>query len=349
MDRIVLKENNIINKEIIFKDKLDEDDLNQKPAYINYVDECDIEEAVKLILHSNSNNFNKIMYSKTDNTVYFFTDKGIDIVDWLYYKPGKHYFRYTEDIKYKPIDLENEELIYKEFSKLLSVDNYDEYSISLYDVKELINKKYNDSSRLNDICEEYLKRLIRDFRTLNFDVYKNKTKLFIDNDDIYVSSNNKDKIKSNKRLNKIYPEILEIHNVLSGYHNYYLNDDITILSNDSKFLISIKPGGCIYITNNHPSNVLFNKIQLPCYDYDANEHLKNALNNNLDNIMKGIFVKINNCPEWSRGDLYSSRYGQLRERKKQLEENKIQDELKNKQTNKNSKAKCLIKKLFKNS
>lgn len=72
--------NNIIYKDTVLK--LDELGTNIKLSSV-FVKHEDLEKCLKIVTEANPNvKFNTVQYSKKDNTVYFYTDKQLDLSVW---------------------------------------------------------------------------------------------------------------------------------------------------------------------------------------------------------------------------------------------------------------------------
>lgn len=123
----------------------------------------------------------------------------------------------------------------------------------------------------------------------------------------------------------------------------YSNDDIKPVN--SNFNVKISYHG-VWVSVKDFANKYVNELELfaPSYNNDyeleCNSSIVNeAFNGKETEILKRIFVKISDCPEWSQTKLYEIRQNQL------AEEQKIEDELRYKEMKKEKRL-ALTRKIF---
>lgn len=349
----------VVNKTIVYSDtvlQLKDIGNNLKVTSIENVSEISLENCLKKIFESNPNViFNTIQYSKKDQKVYFYTNQ--DITTKLYEE--------SKFTSYKPIASKTE--ILEEIKKvLLSSKNKDNKCISLYDVLILLKKLNNEydsikiryGNILNYMVDNKLYDSLVCFKGIDFD----KKTIHIsfrryrssDYDDIYFVKQNGDLyvVKSNSRytdevfsalcstLSEMYDELLKYAN----FNDYkYTKGDIKPVN--SNFNVKISCYG-VWISVKDFANKYMNELKLfaPSYsnDYEleCNSSIVNeAFNGKETEILKRIFVKISDCPEWSQTMLYEIRQNQL------AEEQKTEDELRYKEMKKEKRL-ALTRKIF---
>ena len=296
-----------------------------------------LEKCLKTIFESNPNViFNTIQYSKNDKKVYFYTNK--DITTKAYEE--------SKFTSYKPITSKTE--ILEEVKKvLLSPKNKDNNCISLYDVLMILKKLNNEyesiKKRYQNIMGYMVKNKIGDSSLVCFhDLDFEKKIIHIsfkryrsgDWDDIYFAKQNGDLyvVKSESyytdelfsalcsTLSEMYDELLKY----ADYQDYKYTKAYRKPVN-SNFNIKISYHG-VWISVKDFANKYKNKLELFApsykngYELDCNSSIVNeAFNGKETEILKRIFVKIEDCPEWCQSKLYEIRQQQL------IEEEKLQE------------------------
>ena len=333
----ILPRTKIINKTIVYSDTvlpLKESGENIKISSISNIDEKSLEDCLKTIIESNSDVvFNTIQYSKNNKKIYFYTDKTISMQAWN----EKQFFHY------KPITSRTE-ILEEVKNVLLSPKNKDYNCISLYDVLMLL-KKYNNEyksmiHKYKDKLDDIAERIIKD-SIVEFDYLKNTLRLSIkinnysDWKEIYFSKENEDLyvVKSetyytNEILSALGPTLSEMYDELIKYRDYkdFTYSKFDIKPVNSNFEVEITYNG-IKISINTISKEILNEFKLYApsymkgYELECNSNIiHEALKDNKDEIFKKIFVKIEDCPEWSKKQLHQIRDKQL------TEENRIEEE-----------------------
>lgn len=216
--------------------------------------------------------------------------------------------------------------------------------ISLYDVAILMKSKYDElenskkyydkeldcllKSELGSIhCCLYnfnydtneLKIGIKDFTSYNYEdiVFTKK-----DGDLVIVSSNywNANEILAciGNQISIIYDKLLEFK-YFEEQHNYGFH------SANSSFFVDIGKCGVSILNEDFDGD-----FELSLYSCDNEWHYKcssndiiNVLKNKENEIFKRIFVKIDDCPEWARAQLYVKRQDELTEYRRAENERKI--------------------------
>ena len=127
----------VVNKTIVYSDTvlpLKDVGSNLKVTIISNLEAFSLEKCLKTIFESNPNVvFNTIQYSKSNKTVYFYTNSEISTKSWEKSKVST----------YKPLASNYE--ILEEIKRILAADkNKDASCISLYDIAKLMNQANND-------------------------------------------------------------------------------------------------------------------------------------------------------------------------------------------------------------
>ena len=231
----------------------------------------------------------------------------------------------------------NQEIL-KEFKQALEQGtNKDKDSISIYNVINLFRKKHSKCKLLDeDLCKSiidlsspayYPFDIDYDIRNryliFRFDVYKmiftkqydclNELNKGLYSDLILVESDYTD---AKKVLAKYGQEISKRYDIFIKDISFYRDHMNNVHSTNSKFIIS---------SDKNRINVKYKDyltlsamIYTLEYEYDCNSD--NAISICKDKeayeILKRIFVKINDCPEWTHEALYSIRKRQLEEQEK---------------------------------
>ena len=322
----------IINKTIVYSDtvlSLKELGKNLKVTTIPNVSECSLKHCLETIFESNPNViFNTIQYSRKDKKVYFYTNQDI----------ATEAYEESKFKKYKPITSRTE--ILEEVKKVLLLPkNKDNDCVSLYDVL-IILRKLND--KYNNIVKEYKYRLdymvsskidgdsLVCFHSINFkkkiiniSFKKNKNSNW---DDMYFAKQNEDLYVEKSESSYTYEvfsalcsTLSEMYDELLKYDDYkdskYTKYDIKPVN--SNFSIKIDYCGvCLFVKDS--SNKYVNELELFAPSYKSGYELKcnssivnEVFNGKESEIFKNIFIKISDCPEWSRDMLCKIRQEQL--------------------------------------
>lgn len=333
----------VINKTIVYSDTvlpLNDSGNNLKICSISDVSEYSLENCLRKVFESNPDViFNTIQYSKNDNKIYFYTDKTVSTQAW----------EESKVTKYKP--LSNSKEILKEVAELFTQEKIkDNDCISLYDIANLMKKLKNGYDYIKERYQEHFENILKEkyydpsIIIYDFDYEKKQLrigfKFWEDYDNIFFTKQNDDLcvveseslcsqevlILIGKGLSELYDELIKF----SDFKNQFALNPKTLNSN---FLVDISQFGVnIYV--NSQSNRFSKDFKLSSlsykneYDYVCNStSVLTALQGKEDEIFKRIFVKIDDCPEWSKQTLYQTRQEQLAEEKK-LEEEQLYKEMK---------------------
>lgn len=330
----------VIKKTIVYSDTvLPLKDLgdNTKLTSIANVSESSLEDCLKIIFESNPNVvFNTIQYSKNAKKVYFYTNREITIKE---YEESKIH-------KYKPIT--SSSAILEELKNILTVEiNKDSNCVSLYDVAKLYRKTEREYLNVQNTASSNMQRKLRgkydDSMAYigGFDYVKNTLKidfyLFNKFESVYFSKEDNDLYISKSEtyhdkeilfllgdeLSYLYDELLKYEDYLIQFHYYFRPVNSNFLANISNYGVSIQTSMqdfrlSAYNWNNE-------------YTYDCNSNVVlSEYKGNETEVLKRIFVKIEDCPEWSRQQLYEIRQNQLEQQKRLELKRKIFPWLKNK-------------------
>lgn len=327
----------VVNKEIVYSDTvLSAKDLGKelKTSSISGVYEFALESCLTMILKSNPNViFDTIQYSEKDKKVYFYTTKDISKQAW--------------EETYEPINYSYE--ILKQIKDILSSErNKENDCISLYDVAKLIKTKNHEYAKMKDSYENRLKYIIRSKYRNSSDVLLDfsygKKELIIsfkkrkDWQDIVFSKKSGDLyIKRSESSNAqniltyLCDDLSELYDEFIKYSGFITQYNYRFESTNTDFLVNVSKFGVAILVQS-PLNKYMDDFKLMSrsfknqYSYDCNSGtLISALRGNEDELFKRIFVKIDDCPEWSKPILYEIRSNQLMEEQKNEEERKHQE------------------------
>lgn len=308
---------NVTIKNILYSDtvlKLDDLGSNIKMTTISEVGEYSLENCINTILENNPNvTFNTIQYSKNDQKVYFYANEKVETKSW----DESHNFIYEP--------LRSKKEILSEVKRILETPiSYNEDWVSIYDVVGLIKNKYAKFECSKEYYENELEYLlksnlgnihcilydfdyetnhltigIKDFSSYN---YEDITFTKKDGDLIIVSSSyyDVDEIFSvaGNLLSKIYDRMLE-------YKNFEEQNNFGFAAVNSNFFVDISNSG-VSISNDD----FFGEFELSLWSFDNDYEYKcnsidviNTIRGKEEEIFKRIFVKIDNCPEWTKSQL----------------------------------------------
>lgn len=334
----------VVNRTIVYSDTvlpLKDVGDNFKVTSIEDVSEDSLEECLKKILEFNPNViFNTIQYSKKDKKVYFYTDKTISIQAWEEGKVTNH----------KPLN--NSEEILGEVENILNQERVkDTNYISLYDVANLMKKFNNEYDRVKKIYCDYFRRILKrkynsssiiiyDFDYLSEQLQIGFKYMTDDYEKIVFAKQDKElHIVKNELsfLNEIQvPEILsfigkelsELYDEFMKFSDFKSTKCYDIKSSNSNFLVNISQYGVGLVVESDPNSAMRN-FELSSHSNKRGYYYKcdstsvlYAFQGKEDEIFKKTFVRIDDCPEWSRQTLYKIRQEQLVEEKRSYKETK---------------------------
>lgn len=333
----------IINKTIIYSDivlPIKEKGENLKITSISNITESNFEECLKTIFKSNPEIiFNTIQYSKKDNKIYFYTDKDISLKEW----------KDRNVIIYQPISSNTE--ILEEIKNILTQEpNKDPNCISLYDVARLMKSKNSEYRNMIDSYENSFECIIkREFSPhhnvtignfnydrneleIRFSYWGNPTKIIFSkkDGDLYIVSS--ETTRGQKILALLGNQLSELYDKLLQYSEYKNTEFHHPNSINSKFKIDVNIYHIsIFTESNYKREFNLSSYSYKNgYDYMCNSNnIINVVKNNESELFKRIFIKIEDCPEWTRSNLSKTRKNQLIEQQKN--EEAIQQEKQKKQ------------------
>lgn len=296
---------------------------------VDNVSEYSLDECLNSIFKSNPDVvFNTIQYSQNNKKVYFYTDKAISTKEW----------EDSRIIKYEPLNSNVE--IAEELKRVLDSERIkDTDCISLYDVLILIKKKYN---RYKSIIQEYEDKIAEitnsgysDFRIYIYGLYYSSNELRIRKGifghSTYFSKNNgdlfitKDESYSGKNTMALIGNILsKAYDDLEIYRDFFTQEKNDVKSVNSSFDVNISSSNVTLFVRNK-STIFLKDFELVSYSnrdelyYDCNSNnVISVIRGKEDALLKKIFIRIDDCPEWSKESLYNIRQKQLLEEEKAL-------------------------------
>ena len=334
----------VINKTIVYSDTvlpLKDVGENLKVTTICNVSESALESCLKKVFEANPGVvFNTVQYSKNNNKVYFYTDKNISTKE---YEESKYYI-------YKPITSSAE--ILKEIKTVLSQDkNVDSSCVSLFVVSNLLNleeKKYKDviknyEVRIKELLSAHNTKselIIYDFDydkeelRIGYGKYYDKICFMKKDGDLYITKSESfyaDDVLAiaGSELSNLYDEFLK-------FKKYKEESNYGFKAVNSNFLVNVSQYGVGILAKN-PNNYFSNDFELQSYSYidkikcSCNSTaVLSALTGHEKEILKRIYVNINDCPLWMRTALQEVRNEQLSNDRRIEEENKRLEEKKQK-------------------
>ena len=322
---------NVVNKTIVYSDTvlpLKDIGNNLKVTTIYDVSEYSLESCLRTIFNSNPNvTFNTIQYSKNDKKVYFYTDAEISKKEWedrniIFYEPITSSAGILEEVK----------------SVLVQDKCMDSDCVSLYDVLEVVGNRKNSFICYDREFEEWLEvgmdeyyswRLnpydVEPFDYKNMELtisYRHDNATFVKaGEDLIIKKS--DTYKAQKLLAKCGEEISRYYDKCLEYKDLFEQSSKNIKSSNSNFLIDIDNNE-VSIFVKSPLNRYMNDFELSAdvrtneYDYTCNSNaVINVFRDNEDEIFKRIFIRIDDCPEWTKSILYEIRQKQLKKEMKQ--------------------------------
>lgn len=336
--------NDVENKNIVYSDTLLLEKIRSglEIKCISNVEPSSLERCISAILQSNIGvKFDTIQYLENEKKVCFYTDSSIYTGGWKATKTGLY------DTRSRVLDNRSE--ILEELKKILSSENKESDCISVYEVFRLMNRMKEEKS---DLLEHSRRRFNK---ILGFGFYPKIKRLLFDdlrlliiwNDDswhflnkrdgdLYVSESKLGSLSSltvltylGNNLDKLYDQCRQFSNDMHQEIRKLatVNSDFFVEINSEKMSIYTSPNGFkLYWCDSTNS-----------FECNGSNSIINIIKGLEEEIFKRTFVKIENCPKWSRVTLYEMRQNQL------LKE-KI-DKMKPKQLAKEKKHK-MIKSIF---
>lgn len=321
----------IINKTIVYSDTvlpLKDSGSNLKVNSISNVGEFQLERCLRTIFESNPDViFNTIQYSRNDKKVYFYTDKDINTKKW------------TDSLSTIKKPLNDSKLILEEVKEILGSEiPRDTDSIALYDVFRVFKKRYNEYERLKDSYERTLKikcheKMRSSFLICvhDFDYDKNELEIAInhysdwkkiiftkiENGDLVVKES--ESYRDNDILAMVGSDLSELYDKFLLFKEYMEQNNYKVDCVNSDFNANISKY-CVSFFVPTRVSYISKDFEVASYTYDDDDEYKyqcnstvvmSALQGRERELFKRIFVKINDCPEWSRDTLQNIRDKQI--------------------------------------
>lgn len=321
----------IINKTIVYSDTvlpLKDGGSNLKVTSISNVSEFSLEKCLKIIFESNPTVvFNTIQYSKNDKKVYFYTNEVISTKE----------YENSVITKHKPISSSKE--ILEELKNIFVAEkNKDNNCISLYDLLTLLKKVNFKYENLIESYERRLDYLIKckyyrahirvnsfDYNTneliirfgyedYKYDINFDKIKFTKKDGDLFVTES--ETYRANEVLAVLGKELSNLYDEFEKYRDFKEKYMHGLTSINSNFLIDVSQYGVSIYPKN--TNIFSSDFVLKAYSY-TNKYKYNCNSNVVLNeflgketeVLKRIFVRIEDCPEWSQPILFKIRQKQL--------------------------------------
>lgn len=251
----------------------------------------------------------------------------------------------TEPIKSININsLNNSKELLKEFASILTEEKTkDTDCISLYDIANLMKKSKNEYNRIENEYEKHLNSVLKEkqlYIYLSFNYAKKQLIIGVakepsnhfytitltkQDEELYIVE-----IETpyfNEILKTIGSDLSKIYDEFMKFSDSNTQKNYNIKPLNSNFLVDINSYG----VSTHPETENFelsSHSYTKKYDYKCDSvSVLTALHGKEDEIFKRIFVKIDDCPKWSKQALYQIRQEQLKEEKR-LEEEQLYKETK---------------------
>lgn len=203
--------------------------------------------------------------------------------------------------------------------------NKEENSISMYDVINLVRKKYEEYKLLDyTLCRNIsgLTDLDIIFLDVDFDYENSQLIIKYYKDNMYFTKQNNDLIlvkseyydaknilgKCGKEISERYDKFIEDISFYRDYMNNVQSTNSNFKINSDKYEINI---------NYNQFFTLSAKIFKNEYKYDCNSNnIISVYRGKEDELFQKIFIKIDDCPEWTHEILYELRKEQLQKQKR---------------------------------
>ncbi len=322
----------IVNKTIVYSDtvlNIKELGQNLRVTTISDVGEYSFERCLKIIFESNPNViFNTIQYSRSENKVYFYTNSEISTKAWNDTKITK-----TE---YSALNTEVLEDLKQLF---LSTPKIGEDYISIYSLGVFLKDKYSEiqgeidefKSILDDKAKEFIGKdytflISFDWSTHELCItfvdhysYKDKS---LDRDhkyrfskkdgDLYITQSENGWLYKDKIIPYFGKELSDLYDLFIKNKYFYtvdksriklINSGFALIINDSFVSIYISKSGYFY-------NVEFSLSKHYCFDEERyncecnSYNISSLLAGKEKELLRRIYVKIDDCPEWMKQSLH---------------------------------------------
>lgn len=332
------------NKKIVYSDTilpLKDIGNNLRIKTIENVSKTDLKYCLEIIFISNPDVvFNTIQYSTKDERVYFYTNKEIFTEVWKRLQLSK------------PVNIKTQ--ILQEIKRILTSDENKDYNcISLYDVYKLIRKIYKEQIKKEDYYMDIIEKNYEYYHTCDiydmYDIYSLILTFDYDKDELEISADDKT-ITFSKNYGELYLKsdesntslgkelLMEFRDVLSAAYDELLiyknieRDDSYVKPLDSMLSAYISSSVVRVYTGYHVKNCYIDLVKCSglgkkeCFVFCNLHDISNIVCGQENEIFKKLFVRIDDCPYWSRESLYEIRKKQLGEEKQKLLEEKMAEE-----------------------
>lgn len=318
------------SKQIISNERI----LNLKEIRTNIIvteipniSEFDLENCLGVIFKSNNNvDFYTYEYSRDNQTIYFYSDKEIDLTSY-------HKFRTNRPVT-------NTSEVLKELREVLSRNKTNDFeSISLYDIFKVINQKRKNYEKMKLSFTNSFEHILKHtygkkfaVKIYDFDYTNNMLKLSLDSkiySDWYqcehmhfskvdgkICLSSEATLNSDIVLTLLDNHLSKLYDDLMAYKGLFLQSAINIAS-DSKFVINITKDRIDVRTSTikcrfkYDFGISLLNYNGECkYDCDA-DYIFKLLNGKEKELFEKIFVKIDKCPKYLQRDLYEIRKEEL--------------------------------------
>ena len=347
----------VINKEIVYSDypmSIEEKGKYLKPTTLLYVDKYSIEDAIRIVLANNPKIIiHTIQYSESTKRLFLFATKELDVSSWY------------DNLKLRiESHMDNPELLQNIKDVLITDKPFKKGVSSLYDVSKIILKEtqvYNGihslyESKIIGALKKGFPRCIisihnfnKETKELSISFNVNESDKFFEmsfrkkkNGDLYISRYTPSYYKD--QIFYLTADILsELYDSLLAYNHFLEQFSYNINSSNSNFKTNIGYYGVTVYCHDKS----FRTKKLFSLDYTSIDNRYNCYCNssniislikgNEEELLKRIYVRIIDCPEWMRDKLYEIREQQAENEMKKYEKSLEVEE---------SKTLQLIKKVF---
>lgn len=233
--------------------------------------------------------------------------------------------------------------ILKEIKTIIEAEkNKNPENISLHDVWTVSNNRKKELQKIQEPYQEKILQAIHEqiseyayAKLYSFNYYKNELTLFFQWCELRgtITFRKKDGKMYIKNADCPIPEKLfsAIEDILSELYDKYIKYS-TLKNQDKHCIKPVNSQFNVNITQSHikvkvlnpfhimyPDFYLSQKITDGSYTYYCNSNeVLNIIKDNETEILKRLFIKINDCPEWMQQELYEIRKQQLQQEKPTL-------------------------------
>ncbi len=302
---------------------------NLKISTINNVETYEFENCLSMILESNEKvMFHTIQYSKKEKKIYFYTDKEVNIERWEQKSVVEH------------PKMTNKREVIEEIQNLLKKTTLKRaYEVSLLEIIEILTEREKEKKKQNKSFKKKLKKIskqiINEDILLFYTYYEKEKKLKVCIKDkvwkeIYFEKEEDDVVITKSEINN--PEIFLLHlgETISNIFDFYQQvekenkeqkENISTLN--SKFCVDITADSVNFYLKSEQKEVFKSFVyisslenRLKCNSY----FLLSFFKEKEEEILKRIFISIDDCPLWIKTRLLKKEQERLEQMKYQREE-----------------------------